>query len=252
MLDPKLLELGFTANALTPQQKAALDKRGFTILENLIDPDWLAQLRQAFENVTAAEGIDAGKEVNQVGGVRRLSDLVNKGDVFDGVYLQPTLLTAVAHVLKQPFKLHSLNGHDPLPGEGQQALHSDGGKTAGPPIQHQVVNSMWMLDDLTPDNGATRVVPGSHLEFRPLPDLVENREADHPDQVLLCAPAGSVAVFNGSAWHSCTRNNSQQKRRVLHCAFILRGLTQQTDQQAYLQPETDWRLSPLARYILDV
>ena len=123
---------------------------------------------------------------------------------------------------------------------------------AGPSIQHQVVNSMWMLDDLTPRNGATRVVPGSHLALRPIKDLVDDPVAPHPDEVLLCAPAGSVGVFNGSVWHSCTLNRSKQKRRVLHCAFILRDLKQQTDQQAYLRSDTEQRLLPLSRYILDV
>ena len=56
--------------------------------------------------------------------------LVNKGRVFDAVYLQPELLTAVFHVLQWPLKLHSLNGHDPLPGSGLQALHADWGRHA--------------------------------------------------------------------------------------------------------------------------
>ena len=263
MIDPNLSALNFQPAPLTAKQKSDLDSRGYTILPNVIQPKWLNQLRQAFEDITATEGEKAGAEVNQVPGVRRLSDLVNKGEVFDPIYLHPTLLACVSHVLKQPFKLHSLNGHDPLPGQGQQELHSDRppvsltvskveSKMTGPSIQYQVVNSMWMLDDLTPSNGATRVVPGSHLELRPIKDLVDDPEAPHPDEVLLCAPVGSVGVFNGSVWHSCTLNRSKQKRRVLHCAFILRDLKQQTDQQAYLRPDTEQRLLPLSRYILDV
>ena len=38
----------------------------------------------------------------------------------------------------------------------------------------------------------------------------------------------------------------------LHCAFIAREHPQQTNQREYLQPATAQRLSPLARYILDV
>ena len=64
--------------------------------------------------------------------VRRLADLVNKGKAFDPVYLQPFLLTAVGHVLQQPFKLHSVNGHDPQRGNPPQALHADwGGERSG-------------------------------------------------------------------------------------------------------------------------
>ena len=76
--------------------------------------------------------------------------------------------------------------------------------------------------------------------------------ADHPEQVHLTGRAGSVAVFNGSLWHSSYRNLSDAPRRTLHCAFIAREHPQQTNQRGYLQPATAQRLSPLARYILDV
>eukprot|EP01047_Picozoa_sp_COSAG01_P074166 COSAG01_NODE_12305_length_1763_cov_1.043870_2_plen_108_part_00 len=58
-------------------------------------------------------------------GTRRLGDLVNKGQCFDAVWTDPLLLSLVASVLPGPFHLHSLNGHDPLPGYGRQALHAE-------------------------------------------------------------------------------------------------------------------------------
>ena len=252
MIDPKLLKLNFTPHLLTDKQKFKLDNLGYLILPNIIDSPWRRKLCQAFENIIHLEGKDAGQEAGQMTGVRRLADLVNKGSVFDSIYIQPLLLTCVAYILKQPFKIYSLNGHDPLPGQGQQALHSDGSKSVGPPVQHQLVNSMWMLDDFTANNGATRVIPGSHLEFRPINELVNDPMVTHPKEITLSAPAGSVAIFNGSIWHSCTKNNSSQARRALHCAFSLRHMVQQTDQRSHLRLETDTRLSPLSRYILDV
>ena len=126
-----------------------------------------------------------------------------------------------------------------------------GGGDRGSGTYH-VVNSMWLLDDMTPDNGATRVVPGSHGVPSVVSEAVEDRLAPYPDEAYMTAPAGSVGVFNGSAWHSCTRNTSGAPRRLLHCAFIAREHKQQTDQRQYLQPETERRLSPLARYVLDV
>ena len=185
-------------------------------------------------------------------GVRRLADLVNKGPVFDAVYLQPTLLTAVWHVLQRPFKLHSLNGHDPLPGSGLQGLHTDWGQPTAPGGPYHVVNSMWMLDDFTRANGATRCVPASHRKPDRISDHVADSMADHPDQVQLTGRAGSVAVFNGSLWHGSYRNRTDAPRRTLHCAFIAREHAQQTNQREYLRPDTARRLSPLARYILDV
>ena len=250
-MDPRLTELGLPAADLTTEQRLQLDEQGFTILPGIIGAEWLAQLRQAFDDIYRTEGEDAGKEVAQVEGVRRLADLVNKGEMFDGIYQQPLLLAAVWHVLQRPFKLHSINGHDPLMGYGQQALHADWGGPRDAGVFH-VVNSMWMLDDMTTDNGATRLVPGSQHNGASLAELLDDRTAPHPDEVRLTAPAGSVGVFNGSAWHSCTENRSGAPRRVLHGAFIAREHQQQTDQRAHLRPETDARLSPLGRYVLDV
>ena len=51
---------------------------------------------------------------------------------------------------------------------------------------------------------------------------MDDRLADHPEQVHLTGRAGSVAVFNGSLWHSSYRNHSSDPRRTLHCAFIAR------------------------------
>ena len=251
-MDQKLLDLGLDPYDLPQKHRDELDGQGFTLFEKVIAPDWLDALRAAFDAVFEAEGEAAGGELGQVPGVRRLADLVNKGEVFDPVYLLPFLLTAVDYVLRRPFKLHSLNGHDPLPGQGQQALHRDTGLPRTGPDHFHVVNSMWMLDDFTPDSGPTRVVPGTHRWLDDIADHVEDRLESHADEVLLIAPAGSIGVFNGSLWHSCTGNRTRNKRRTLHCAFIAREHPQQTDQRQYLRPETETRLSPLARYVLDV
>jgi len=251
-LNHELLKRGFSPWPLTSAQCEALDTDGFIVLEEIISPDRLAGLRRAFDEIHDREGDKAGEEVAQMEGVRRLADLVNKGSVFDAVYLQPELLTAVYHVLQRPFKLHSLNGHDPLPGSGLQILHADWGQPAEPGGPYHVVNSMWMLDDFTRTNGATRCVPGSHLIPGRITDHVADRLADHPDQVHLTGRAGSVAVFNGSLWHSSYVNRSAAPRRALHCAYIAREHPQQTNQREYLRSATAQRLSPLARYILDV
>ena len=99
-MDPKLTALGFAPQPLAPDQRQALDDRGYVILANAIDPPWLARLRRAFDAIYEREGDKAGIEVNQVAGVRRLADLTNKGEVFDQVYLLPRLLAAVVHVLQ--------------------------------------------------------------------------------------------------------------------------------------------------------
>ena len=245
-----LQELDVRPELLSERQRDELRRKGYTLLRGVIDQAWLAALRERFEDLVAAEGAQAGSEVHQESGARRLADLVNKGGVFDGVWSHPLLLAAVHYVIDAPFHLGSLNARDALPGEGLQALHQDGRRDAATPPYG--CNSVWMLDDFGAENGCTRMVPGSFRRPHPA-EVLDDPAAPHPDQELMIAPAGSVAVFNSYTWHGGTLNRTRgAHRRALHCYFNPRGEAQQTDQRAYLRPQTAARLSPAQRFLLDL
>lgn len=242
--------LGVRADLLTAQNRNDLDEKGYTVLPGVIDDEWLAALRDRFEELCEKEGVHAGMEVHQEQGTRRLSDLCNKGPVFDRVYTHPKVLAAVHYVIGRPFKLSSLNARDALPGEGLQGLHADWGTDYDG--QFHVCNSIWLLDDFSEENGCTRLVPGSHKGLHPR-NALEDAQAPHPDEERLIAPAGTVAVFNSHTWHGGTRNQSKDRpRRAMHCYFTAREHGQQLNQREYLRYETWKRVSPAARYILDV
>ena len=207
-------------------------------------------IRAQLAELLAAEGDQAGIEVHQETGTDRLANLVNKGEMFRPCFTHPRVLACVAHVLGD-FKLSSLNFRAALPGRGRQNLH---GNWVGPvePGDYQVCNSIWLLDDFTGSNGATRIVPGSH-QFGPVPRLaLADPAAPHPDEVLLTGPAGTVVVFNSHLWHSGTQNRSDRPRRALHSYFTRRGHGQQLDQKKYIRPQTLASLSPAIQFILDV
>jgi ectoine hydroxylase-related dioxygenase (phytanoyl-CoA dioxygenase family) len=245
-----LADLGSSAELLSDRQRGELRRKGYTLLPGVIDAGWLVELRERFEELVAAEGAVAGLEVHQEEGARRLADLVNKGGVFDGVWSHPLLLAAAHCVIGAPFHLGSLNARDATPGHGLQALHQDGKRDVPPP--RYGCNSVWMLDDFSPQNGCTRLVPGSFRRPHPR-EVLDDPRAPCPDEELMVAPAGSVAVFNCYTWHGGTVNRTRDAhRRALHCFFNPRGEEQQTEQRAYLRPETEARLSPAQRYLLHV
>lgn len=250
-IEEAIKQLGVTENSLSEAEKQSLDRQGYVLLPGIIEPEWLNRLRQAYEELMAKEGALAGIEVHQEAGTRRLSDLVNKGEVFDRIYTHPKVLAGVYHVLGREFKLSSLNGRDALPGYGQQAFHADW-QARHTGQQFSVVNSIWLLDDFTEENGATRVLPGSHLKEGSPKEHLADPLATHPDQVLLLAPAGSVGIFNSHLWHGGTTNRSNSTRRGLHCYYTARENPQQLNQAEYLRKTTYDRISPAARYILDV
>lgn len=246
-----LQALGVRDDTLTAAEKKQLDRDGYLLLGVLLSPEQLAGMRARHDELLAIEGADAGKEVHQEAGTDRLANLVNKDPIFEVCFTHPRLLAAVAHVLKGDLRLHSLNSRSALPGQGHQGLHPDyDGPVA--PGDYYVCNSAWLLDGFTEENGPTRVVPGSHLSGKVPRDEMADPTAPHPREVRVIAPAGSVMVFNSHVWHSGTRNNSAAPRRVLHSAFVRRTFPQQTDQRAFIRPETYARLSEAARTILDV
>ncbi len=249
-METALAELGVTEASLDPGTREQLDRDGYAPLPGVLSAEHVEQVRIRLAELLAAEGDQAGIEVHQEAGADRLADLVNKGPMFEPCFTDPRVLACINHVLGD-FRLSSLNSRAALPGQGHQVLHADFGGPV-PPAGYQVCNSIWLLDDFTAENGATRVVPGSHRFGVSARDALPDPSASHPDEVQLIAPAGTVVIFNSHLWHGGTRNRSDRPRRALHSYFTRRANGQQLDQKKYVRPETLARLSPAARFILDV
>ncbi len=243
--------IGVHEELLTDQERNHLDEQGYVVLRTVLSPDQVEAFRQRQAEILSAEGETAGKEVHQEAGTDRLSDLINKDPLYHIVLTQPRVLAAVAHVLKGDLKLSSLNSRSALPGQGLQALHADWGRLETPG-EYQVCNSLWLLDDFTPDNGATRVVPGTHLGTALPGDEMTDPSAAHPKEIILQAHVGDVVVVNSHLWHGGTRNQTDKPRRVMHGYFSRRHQPQQLDQQKFLRPETYAQLTEPARTVLGV
>jgi len=253
---------------LTAEQRRALDEDGFFVVPDVLTPGEVAEMRAEWDRLRGIEGELGGHEVHIEPGAPRLSNLFNKSAAFDRcLACGPTM--AAAHYLLGEIRVYSLNGRDPLKGQGQQPLHSDVPRVHA--ADWRVVNSMVMLDDMTPDNGPTRVVPGSHrwvpinvpdvnmaevTEIKVTPEdraiMPKDPTAPHPKEVRVTGRAGSVAVINGHIWHGGTRNESGARRRVLHLAIGRRDLPQQLNEREHLTPELLARSGPAQRYLLDI
>ena len=237
-----LREYGITENALSARERDALDSEGYVVLPNVIDTAWLKRLQIAFENECEKDGHTPSVKES---GTRHINDLVNRDLVFEGIYTNPTILAAVHHILRDRFRVGQIGGRDPLPGYGQQGLHADwSARYKGEPFR--IVTTIWLLDDFTRENGATRVVPGTHHLLTPPPKSFADPASRHPQQRIIVAAAGSVLVFNGHLWHSGTVNRSNRPRRVVQCIFVGRDELRFSRVSA----QNPGRLSPVARYVL--
>jgi ectoine hydroxylase-related dioxygenase (phytanoyl-CoA dioxygenase family) len=238
-----LAQFGVKETTLSVREREALDRDGYVVFRNLIDADWLERLKAAFDS----EYEKGGRSRVNESGTRHVDDLVNRGAVFEGIYTHPRVLAAVHHVLCDEFRVGQVGGRDPLPGYGQQGLHADWtARARGEPFR--IVTTICLLDDFTADNGATRVVPGTHHMLNPPPKSFANPSSRHPQQELIVAQAGSVLVFNGHLWHGGTANRSNRSRRVVQCCFVGR------DELRFsrIKVNAPDGLSPAARHLLAV
>ena len=234
------------------EHKRELAETGFTVLENYMGPALLESMRARVDELLILEGGSAGSEFKTEEGARRLANLVDKGEVFREAITRPEMLALVESVLGEGFKLSSLNMRSANPQSSSvQPLHVDMGLL---PDQkgYAVCNCVWLLDDFTEENGALRVVPGSHNWHEKPQDELSDPYAHHPQELLVTGKAGTVVVMNAHTWHGGPANRTDKERRALHSFFCRRDIPQQQYQKKLLRPHTQSALSEDLRRILAI
>ena len=99
---------------------------------------------------------------------------------------------------------------------------------------------MWPLDEFTVENGATRIVPGSHLSGdQPDPALTHDDTA-----VQMVGPPGSAIIFDGRVWHGAGANHSNGLRVGLLSTFCAPIYRQQENYALAVSPEIRRNASP--------
>jgi hypothetical protein len=186
-----------------------LDACGYLLLRNLIPADWIGQLRTAFESGELPSGqwpVPRGHDWRHA--------LLDLDATVQRVCRLPKLLAAVHHVLQGRFFLAQVEGREPRSGGGSQLLHSDG---PGSDLVQTAI-ALAFLDPFGPENGATRVVPGSHRGTTGMA-----AEGTAQDRVMT-GQAGDVLVFGSTLLHGATCNRSGASRRSLLICYACESL----------------------------
>jgi Phytanoyl-CoA dioxygenase (PhyH) len=233
---------------LPPDAARQLREIGFIVTPGPAIQGGCQQISDAYDHAVAtADPADV-----HVGRTRstRVDDFVNRGSEFDGIYIYLPLLAACCQIIGAPFKLSGMRARTLNPGAPAEPLHVD--------VKHRangwpLVGCIFMVDAFDAENGATRFVPGSHLQSREPGEVMNNPQDDHDEQVLACGPAGSIIIFNASVWHSHGANRSTRPRRSIQAHFVPREAQASPDDPSRrMRPETLQRLGNLAKYVLNV
>lgn len=183
-----------------------LTNDGYLILERVLDQQALDGIRSALEPHLASGPF--GRNPFEGRKTQRVYGLLQKSRVFDPLVEHPVVMEACEEVLGPGFLLSVAHAIQIHPGESPQALHHDDAFYPGPrPRDPLGVSTIWAIDEFTPDNGATLIVPKSHTWPESSRELPEGLE---PEPVVM--PAGSLLLFLGTLYHGGGENTGDSTR----------------------------------------
>lgn len=198
---------------------AKLDIDGYTILPELLSHSECEHFKTILEDDYAryspryatAHNVSVGSLANKTG-EKVVYNLHNKNLDWFRLFEHVDVLQILGGLLKEgsykeeePFYLNNISARSPIKGKPGQQLHCDSNL---PGVNYCLIaNVLWILDEFTIDNGATRVVPGSHRIRHFAMDGVIN-----PNEIIITAPQGSAIIFNANLWHGGGENTTEHSR----------------------------------------
>ena len=216
----------FSRTAPAEDVAAALAADGVAVIDRLIDVDVLdrahAELAPWIERTPF--GIDdfAGHNTKRTGA------LIARSPICRELIAEPSVLAVVKQVLAHvtSFQLHLSQVIAIGPGEPAQMIHRDQWAFDFFPFPNGYevqCNTIWAMTDFTEQNGATRVIPGSHR-------LEDRREFTQADTIPAEMEKGSVLFYTGSLYHGAGANRSEATRYGVNVTYSVSWLRQEENQ----------------------
>lgn len=209
--------------AVVEADLAAVARDGYVILPDLLTPAELDEIRESVAPLLGR----SGRNNFEGHSTQRIYSVLNKTRSCDRIADHPRVLALLDRMFMPNYLLSMLQVINILPGEQAQMLHTDDGFYPLPrPRKGLGAATIWAIDDFTADNGATDIIPGSHLWGDRLPE-----ESDRREPVVM--RAGSCVFFPGTLWHGGGANRSDEPRLALTAQYC----------EPWLRPQEAFTLS---------
>ena len=211
-----------------------LMREGYVIIESLLSGDGCAAIKQECSALLNHKGRnDFEGEQTQ-----RVYNVLGKTRITDALATHPRILGLMDKFLRPGFLLSQSQIINILPGETPQGLHTDDSFYRLPrPRQPLGAAAVWAIDEFTPENGATLMVPQSH-------EWGDDRQAQSSEAIPAVMPQGSVVFFSCTTWHGGGENRSGHPRFAVTHQYCEAYMRQQENYLLELDKDTVRGLSP--------
>ncbi len=206
-------------NPSVSEHIARIKEAGYTVLPNLISDDLVSQIRAELSPYLQKQLM--GRNNFEGFASERVYALLDKAPAVAQLVEHDTIIEILDQLLDSTYLLSANLAINVHPGETPQPFHAD---HASLPDQDRTftngISVIWALDEFNTTNGATEVIPRSHLW--PAADIATDAEV-----VKVEMPAGSAVVFHGSLLHRGGENTSSSSRLAItpqYCQPWLRQL----------------------------
>ena len=221
---------------------ARVQRDGYTIVEKAIEPGLCEALAADLLRLERDLGVTPANNIFEGTRTVRIYNLLARGKLYEAIPVHEHVLPIVEKLLDRGCLISSLSSIAIGPSETPQPLHADDQLIPLPrPHVPIIVNSMWAITDFTEENGATRIVPGSHA-WPEAPPLGTSQET-----VPARMARGSVLVYNGSLWHGGGANRTDARRVGIAMNYCAGFIRQQENQQLGIPLDVARGFSPRLR-----
>lgn len=199
---------------------------GWVIVEDAIEPELIDTIGKEIERLERELSIGQGDNLFEGTKTTRIYNLLVRGETFQQMPLHNNVLPIVEGVLGQGLLISSLSSIAIGADERAQPIHSDDQLIPIPkPHPPIICNTMWAITDFTEANGATRLIPGTHLN-----DHSPNPMQSY-DSIAAEMKRGSVLFWVGSLWHGGGANTTAHRRIGVALNYCAGYIRQQENQQ---------------------
>ena len=230
--------------------KDAFSKEEVDLMDNRLKEQFAGEEKYKVGSKSRGDEGFGAKSSDEEKVSRLVWNLINKGDCFIPLINHPKIYPLIEHIIGEKVILCSMGAHMNGSGNEKMPLHQDQWPLVPHPLEFPVMaNTMVLVSDNSPENGGTRLIPGSH-KWPKIDYKIANSSKYQEMAKSITAPKGSAIVWEGRVWHGNGLNRSGELRSNISIAYLQSWIRPQENSQYSVREEVIAKLSDKQKEVL--